>query len=533
MADLTISDKVNVTANELSAQADEVISGDTPGGFQFSAEEGGGQASMSPVSFGKETAPGVISPETVEEQPDMVDLPEDQPDVDLAGQEGFLDQTQQDEEDKFTKDLEKEAEDTGTAEQTSFEELIASLTESPTREELEASAFAVRGGVDEIKKELDDINSQIRAEKHSLRRKLEAIDRAGGGLKMGAEAEKNNLRRQSLRTQADLAVLQMSVQGRYDTALEIANRAVDAEYAAEQRKMDVLSLVYERNKSLFDKTEQRLFETQLADRNRELEAEKQERQDIYEVALAVAQEGGDTATIKDIMNSETRGEAIGKTRGMLGVEARLRRQKLQAEINDILTPKLDVLTGTEKFNAELKLADTFDERSGDWQKANTQITNIDRSYELAIQEAKEGGSINAASQGVLVAFQKLLDPTSVVRESEYARSGNGLSMVGQIDGYLTKLKQGGAGLTAEDLEEFVNTANEFLIGYENAAIDDAQLIMKQANSVGLNVNHILPDSILTLMEDRFIEAIENTPEGETVTVGETLYKMVNGELIPQ
>ncbi len=74
------------------------------------------------------------------------------------------------------------------------------------------------------------------------------------------------------------------------------------------------------------------------------------------------------------------------------------------------------------------------------------------------------GDKNGGSQGVLVTFQKILDPTSVVRESEYARSAQGISLLGRLDGYFERLAAGGAGVPADELSAMVTTAKQFLDG---------------------------------------------------------------------
>ena len=66
----------------------------------------------------------------------------------------------------------------------------------------------------------------------------------------------------------------------------------------------------------------------------------------------------------------------------------------------------------------------------------------------------------AGSQAVLVTFQKILDPTSVVRESEYARSSSGLSVIERIKGATEKLGKGGAGVSVQELETFARLADE-------------------------------------------------------------------------
>ena len=79
-------------------------------------------------------------------------------------------------------------------------------------------------------------------------------------------------------------------------------------------------------------------------------------------------------------------------------------------------------------------------------------------------EAARKGDLAAGSQAVLVTFQKILDPTSVVRESEYARSAAGQSALSRIQGAYDRLAQGGAGVPVAELEKFAALAADMLAG---------------------------------------------------------------------
>lgn len=100
--------------------------------------------------------------------------------------------------------------------------------------------------------------------------------------------------------------------------------------------------------------------------------------------------------------------------------------------------------------------------SSDWTKANQTTAEMDRQFQIM----KAGldrfeADPNGASQAVLVTFQKMLDPESVVRESEYARSSQGISMLHRMKGYAERLAAGGAGVPKADLIEMVKTAQQF------------------------------------------------------------------------
>jgi hypothetical protein len=92
----------------------------------------------------------------------------------------------------------------------------------------------------------------------------------------------------------------------------------------------------------------------------------------------------------------------------------------------------------------------------------------------------DGKSALALDQGLITMFNKITDPTSVVRESEYDRTPKNLSLVNRFNGALQKLEKGGAGLTQDDRESLVfgakiiadsrgNEYNRVISNYENLA----------------------------------------------------------------
>jgi hypothetical protein len=102
-----------------------------------------------------------------------------------------------------------------------------------------------------------------------------------------------------------------------------------------------------------------------------------------------------------------------------------------------------------------------------------------------------------ATQAVLVTFQKILDPTSVVRESEYDRSAAGLAIIPRIQGmyerYVGKGWEpgppgsgygrwvgGGAGVPEGDLKAMAETARQFLASMSSYNDDERQRIEDRA-----------------------------------------------------
>ena len=159
------------------------------------------------------------------------------------------------------------------------------------------------------------------------------------------------------------------------------------------------------------------------------------------------------------------------------------------------------LLPAQKFDQEFKLTSQFEGLIKDSRKAVEQIGVIEIAGKAARKAIKEGTTLNPASQGILVAFQKLLDPTSVVRESEYARSGQGLSLLNRLDGLVLKLKQGGANVPLEELEAFVDLAMEFSKGYKSSTLNHAFRIKRIAERNDLDLESILTRDIIEIMNE--------------------------------
>ena len=117
--------------------------------------------------------------------------------------------------------------------------------------------------------------------------------------------------------------------------------------------------------------------------------------------------------------------------------------------------------------------------SSDWMRTTGPMQGLlDQSERMNIGfKMAQDGDMLAGSQAILISFNKLLDPTSVVRESEYARSATGQSALETLRGFVDKLSQGGAGVTLAELETYrrfgqmvVEKALESTVGPERERI---------------------------------------------------------------
>jgi hypothetical protein len=100
---------------------------------------------------------------------------------------------------------------------------------------------------------------------------------------------------------------------------------------------------------------------------------------------------------------------------------------------------------------------------------------------------------NGASQMILVTFQKALDETSVVRESEYARSADGISKIEAVRGKIERYLKGGAGVPRAALAELVASAEALLKNIEGSSVGFRARTSRTAARYGIPEDLIFTD----------------------------------------
>lgn len=131
----------------------------------------------------------------------------------------------------------------------------------------------------------------------------------------------------------------------------------------------------------------------------------------------------------------------------------------------------------KQFNRGFKVAEQFKKEPliKDFSEIQRAVSNMDAAFELFKQDPE---SFVAIDQALITSFNKLLDPGSVVRESEFARTAKSLGFSSRLIGSIDKLSKGGAGLTGQDREALVTMAKEL----ENRAKDKFDEIVTEFES---------------------------------------------------
>jgi hypothetical protein len=107
------------------------------------------------------------------------------------------------------------------------------------------------------------------------------------------------------------------------------------------------------------------------------------------------------------------------------------------------------------------------------------------------QKNPDRKSLNALDQALVITFNKMLDPGSVVRESEFARTPQGQALLARLEGYKDKIGKGGVGLTDDSRRDIVEVANQLLQGQMKEYDKVKSQFTNEANIYGYDPNRII------------------------------------------
>lgn len=161
-----------------------------------------------------------------------------------------------------------------------------------------------------------------------------------------------------------------------------------------------------------------------------------------------------------------------------------------------------------------------------YQELGRQRTVMESTYDEYLKN-KNKSSLQAMDQAIIMTYNKIMDPTSVVRESEYARTPEGLSLMNRMSAYGDKIKRGGAGLTDEERRRIIEMAKAIHAGVEKNAIDTAKNYAEESEYLGVPADRIVGNYMQGLLKTE----VQLPP---TITANEKTYILQpNGKYIEQ
>ena len=215
--------------------------------------------------------------------------------------------------------------------------------------------------------------------------------------------------------------------------------------------------------------------------------------------------GGAAAMLaKDDTSKETRGLAVqaadALARGDTATYERLKRVQKEMGQADDRPININAQDNT-RFNQEQRLVTQWDRERRSYSEMRRQMLIMDSGINRIAEDPA------GASQAVLVTFQKILDPLSVVREGEYARTSQSLPMDSRIQGWLAKYAGqydpqtgkwigNGTGVPVQDLRAMVETAREWFKASEGVTSGVRRRITDTAAQYKLDPRNIFDDTVM-------------------------------------
>lgn len=157
-------------------------------------------------------------------------------------------------------------------------------------------------------------------------------------------------------------------------------------------------------------------------------------------------------------------------------------------------------------------------------KARKDFMEIDRSEKnmkaaLEMSKSADTKSRIASDQALGVLFQKMLDPTSVVRESEYARTPEGASALSRVRAIIPQLRKGGMGISDEDRQALYDMAAKFLDNAKVVVNKEIERYTGLAQDYGVDPNLVLGRNVKPFSTDSTNNNTNNTAESYLKEIG--------------
>lgn len=145
------------------------------------------------------------------------------------------------------------------------------------------------------------------------------------------------------------------------------------------------------------------------------------------------------------------------------------------------------VSGLKGAEHEASLRKEFDARPlvKDYNTVRLQVARMDE----ALDEAKDTDTFVAVDQALITIYNKMLDPTSVVRESEYARTNEDAALVNRIKAQGIRTVLGGR-LTETERQAIVRMARRFADRHKELYNEDAQRYRRYAEDAGVNPDRV-------------------------------------------
>ena len=286
-------------------------------------------------------------------------------------------------------------------------------------------------------------------------------------------------------------------QRQFNIGTEQQNKQFQQSFGEQQRQFDTGTKLENAKLQLNDSQ----FQQQFGFSKEQFVSQKQQAQKEFDLnvqkfgidrALSIAQQNGTTidpntgqVTSTPTIDSQVKSFELERAKTLLPYE-------IQEILSKISSNGLDMKT---KIDAETSLRKEVNSNPQiqDYNQITSKYTQMRSALEQALSRNDDKSKV-AADQAIITLYNKILDPTSVVREGEYARSVEGQSAINYTTGIYERLKQGGSGLTDSDRQEMVDTARRLLLSIQPMINEKIESYSSIADNYGLDTKNIIQEN---------------------------------------
>ncbi len=169
-----------------------------------------------------------------------------------------------------------------------------------------------------------------------------------------------------------------------------------------------------------------------------------------------------------------------------------------------------------------------------------QVTTMNDKMDFLMERSARGDekSRGATDQSIIILFNKMLDPESVVRESEYARTPEGMATLDRLHGKYKKIAEGGVGITDDERKEIVEVAKAMQKANNAWAVREAESTIEFAGAFGIDPSLIVGRKLVGKVgekkqrmksADDFYEQATTTPPAEEPFVEDPGFGVIREE----
>lgn len=238
---------------------------------------------------------------TLEKAPTPVSVPDSTTNVPDLPIYGFTQKTPED----VLKEQQLRAGQAGNA--ANLDSIYAGLLDIGTKGQFTQQAEEA-AGIPQLNTQLTEIENELSQKSLGFRRERERI-LAAGGSKAQVDATLSEVGRKQNQELADLEVIRAARSNTLTNAQNLINRKVELEFGDKIAQVNALKFIYEENKDVLNKEDDRLFQKAIARESRAFEVAKQEyvqtETEKMRYVRNAAEAGASNETLKAIQGAKT------------------------------------------------------------------------------------------------------------------------------------------------------------------------------------------------------------------------------------